>query len=172
MSASRRKARRVARRLEKVTAAAESSAAQLRSAEAQANQVANQASYTTLVSDSDGIVMTTLAEPGQVVSAGQPVVVWPRMARVKPPSIFPKAHWSDPQSCRHGAPLPQSAGSGRRDLARNSGVADPSPAPTKPATSSKVISRCSRWGPPVTVRVAQGEVAAPTAYGDSVGKLD
>ena len=61
--------------LEKATAAAESSAAQLRSAEAQANQIANQASYTTLVSDSDGIVMTTLAEPGQVVSAGQPVVV-------------------------------------------------------------------------------------------------
>lgn len=61
--------------LEKATAAAESSAAQLRSAEAQANQIANQASYTTLVSDSDGVVMTTLAEPGQVVSAGQPVVV-------------------------------------------------------------------------------------------------
>lgn len=61
--------------LEKATAAAESSAAQLRSAEAQASQIANQASYTTLVSDSDGIVMTTLAEPGQVVSAGQPVVV-------------------------------------------------------------------------------------------------
>jgi RND family efflux transporter MFP subunit len=61
--------------LEKATAAAESSAAQLRSAEAQANQIANQASYTTLASDSDGIVMTTLAEPGQVVSAGQPVVV-------------------------------------------------------------------------------------------------
>ena len=61
--------------LEKVTAAAESSAAKLRSAEAQANQIANQASYTTLASDSDGIVMTTLAEPGQVVSAGQPVVV-------------------------------------------------------------------------------------------------
>ena len=61
--------------LEKITAAAESSAAQLRSSEAQANQIANQASYTTLVSDSDGIVMTTLAEPGQVVSAGQPVVV-------------------------------------------------------------------------------------------------
>jgi len=61
--------------LEKVNAAAEGSAAQLRSAESQANQIANQASYTTLVSDSDGIVMTTLAEPGQVVSAGQTVVV-------------------------------------------------------------------------------------------------
>jgi RND family efflux transporter MFP subunit len=60
---------------ERADAAADSSAAQLRAAEAQENQIANQASYTTLVSDSDGIVMTTLAEPGQVVTAGQPVIV-------------------------------------------------------------------------------------------------
>lgn len=60
---------------EKATAAADSSAARLRSAEAQADQIANQAGYTTLVADSDGIVMSTLAEPGQVVSAGQAVVV-------------------------------------------------------------------------------------------------
>lgn len=54
--------------LEKVTAAAEASAAQ-------AEQLANQASYTTLVADADGIVMSTLAEPDQVVAAGQPVLV-------------------------------------------------------------------------------------------------
>ncbi|MBI2510978.1 MAG: efflux RND transporter periplasmic adaptor subunit [Opitutae bacterium] len=54
--------------LEKVTAAAEASAAQ-------AEQLANQASYTTLVADADGVVMSTLAEPGQVVAAGQPVLV-------------------------------------------------------------------------------------------------
>lgn len=54
--------------LEKVTAAAESSTAQ-------ADQLANQASYTTLYADADGVVMSTLAEPGQVVAAGQPVLV-------------------------------------------------------------------------------------------------
>jgi len=54
--------------LERAAAAAESSTAQ-------ANQIANQASYTTLVAESDGVVITTLAEPGQVVTAGQPVVV-------------------------------------------------------------------------------------------------
>jgi RND family efflux transporter MFP subunit len=64
--------------LEKATAAAESSAARLRSAEVQADQVANQATYTILGADSDGIVMTTLAEPGQVVSAGQTVIVLAR----------------------------------------------------------------------------------------------
>lgn len=54
--------------LEKATAAAETSAAQ-------AEQLANQASYTTLVADADGVVMSTLAEPGQVVAAGQSVLV-------------------------------------------------------------------------------------------------
>jgi RND family efflux transporter MFP subunit len=57
--------------LERATAAAESSAAQ-------AEQTANQASYTMLYADSDGVVMTTLADPGQVVAAGQPVVVLAR----------------------------------------------------------------------------------------------
>jgi RND family efflux transporter MFP subunit len=61
--------------LEKITAAADSSAAQLRLATAQAEQIANQAGYATLYADSDGIVMSTLAEPGQVVAAGQPVIV-------------------------------------------------------------------------------------------------
>lgn len=54
--------------LERAAAAAESSAAQ-------AEQLANQAGYTTLYADADGIVMSTLAEPGQVVAAGQPVLV-------------------------------------------------------------------------------------------------
>jgi len=54
--------------LEKATAAAETSAAQ-------AEQIANQAGYTTLYANTDGIVMTTLAEPGQVVAAGQAVLV-------------------------------------------------------------------------------------------------
>jgi RND family efflux transporter MFP subunit len=54
--------------LERAAAAAESSAAQ-------ADQAANQAGYTTLYADADGIVMSTLAEPGQVVAAGQPVLV-------------------------------------------------------------------------------------------------
>ncbi|HVU36104.1 MAG TPA: efflux RND transporter periplasmic adaptor subunit [Opitutaceae bacterium] len=57
--------------LERATAAAESSAAQ-------EEQAANQVGYTTLGADSDGVVMTTLGEPGQVVAAGQPVVALAR----------------------------------------------------------------------------------------------
>lgn len=47
-------------------------------AEAQAKLAKNQAAYTTLVADASGVVAAVLAEPGQVVSAGQAVI---RLAR-------------------------------------------------------------------------------------------
>ena len=46
----------------------------LKAAAAQAGLARNQANYTSLVSDRDGVVSATFAEVGQVVSAGQPVV--------------------------------------------------------------------------------------------------
>ena len=62
-------------------AAALAARAQLATAEAQARVSRNDAGYTLLVADADGTVSETLAEPGQVVSAGQPVV---RLARSGP----------------------------------------------------------------------------------------
>lgn len=55
-------------------AAADAAKAQLRAAEAQAEVAGNASGYAELVADGDGVVMETLAEPGQVVSAGQVVV--------------------------------------------------------------------------------------------------
>lgn len=49
-----------------------------RAAEAQAHLARNQASYTTLVADAPGVIAAVLAEPGQVVTAGQGVL---RLAR-------------------------------------------------------------------------------------------
>ncbi len=46
----------------------------LKSAAAQAGLARNQADYTSLLSDRSGVVSATLAEVGQVVSAGQPVL--------------------------------------------------------------------------------------------------
>lgn len=46
----------------------------LRAAAAQAGLARNQSAYTTLRADRDGVVAETLAEAGQVVSAGQPVL--------------------------------------------------------------------------------------------------
>lgn len=48
--------------------------AQLDAAQAQVSAQSNQAGYATLLADAAGVVTATLAEPGQVVAAGTPVV--------------------------------------------------------------------------------------------------
>jgi len=63
---------------DKVQAAAESARAELNAAEAQAGVARNETGYAVLLADADGVVVETLAEPGQVVGAGQVVV---RVAR-------------------------------------------------------------------------------------------
>lgn len=63
---------------DQIKAAADTAKAELSAAQAQANVAENATGYAVLLADADGVVMDTLAEPGQVVSAGQPVV---RLAR-------------------------------------------------------------------------------------------
>jgi RND family efflux transporter MFP subunit len=65
-------------RYEQAKAAIDSANAQLAAAEAQAQVARNESRYSLLLADNDGVVVETLAEPGQVVAAGQPVV---RLAR-------------------------------------------------------------------------------------------
>lgn len=62
-------------------ASADAANAQLAAAQAQAGVARNEAGYSVLLADADGIVVETLAEPGQVVAAGQTVV---RLARSGP----------------------------------------------------------------------------------------
>ncbi|NAO28863.1 efflux RND transporter periplasmic adaptor subunit [Pseudomonas syringae pv. dysoxyli] len=57
-----------------IKAAADSAKAQLNAAQAQANVARNATGYSTLPADADGVVVETLAEPGQVIGAGQVVV--------------------------------------------------------------------------------------------------
>lgn len=59
---------------DKVKAAAEAAKAELNAAEARADVARNETSYAVLLADADGMVVETLAEPGQVVNAGQVVV--------------------------------------------------------------------------------------------------
>src|SRR5207247_4395867 len=61
-------------RYDQAKAAADSAEAQLTAAEAQADVARNEAGYSRLLADADGTVVETLAEPGQVVAAGQTVV--------------------------------------------------------------------------------------------------
>ncbi|WP_210644894.1 efflux RND transporter periplasmic adaptor subunit [Pseudomonas sp. Tri1] len=63
---------------DQIKAAADTAKAQLSAAQAQADVARNASSYAVLLADADGVVMETLAEPGQVVSPGQTVV---RLAR-------------------------------------------------------------------------------------------
>src|SRR5436190_3666332 len=59
---------------DKVKAAAESARAELNAAKARADVARNETSYAVLLADADGVVVETLAEPGQVVAAGQVVI--------------------------------------------------------------------------------------------------
>ncbi|RDK07211.1 efflux RND transporter periplasmic adaptor subunit [Cupriavidus lacunae] len=63
---------------DQIKASADSARAQLRAEEAQADVARNASDYAVLPADADGVVVETLAEPGQVVNAGQVVV---RLAR-------------------------------------------------------------------------------------------
>ena len=63
---------------DKVKSAAEAASAELNAAEARADVARNETGYAVLFADADGVVVETLAEPGQVVDAGQVVV---RVAR-------------------------------------------------------------------------------------------
>jgi RND family efflux transporter MFP subunit len=56
------------------TTAAEAARARFNAAQAQADVAHNASTYATLLADANGVVVETLAEPGQVVSAGQVVV--------------------------------------------------------------------------------------------------
>ncbi len=59
---------------DQVKAAADAAKAQLAAVEAQAQVAKDEGDYSQLAADTDGIVVETLAEPGQVVAAGQTVV--------------------------------------------------------------------------------------------------
>lgn len=68
-------------RYEQAKAALDTAKAQLAAAQADAEVAENEAAYAVLVADADGTIVETLGEPGQVVSAGQPVV---RLAKAGP----------------------------------------------------------------------------------------
>ncbi|WP_082577410.1 MULTISPECIES: efflux RND transporter periplasmic adaptor subunit [unclassified Massilia] len=104
---------------EQLKAAADAATAQLSAAEAQYDVARNAAGYALLVADADGVVVDTLAEPGQVVGAGQPVVrlahAGPREAVVQLPETMRPRLGSQAQATLYGG---QAAGVARlRQLA-------------------------------------------------------
>jgi RND family efflux transporter MFP subunit len=92
---------------EKAKADADSARAELAAAEAQAQVARNQSNYSVLLADADGTVVETLAEPGQVVDAGQIVVrlahAGPREAAVFLPETSRPALGSVAEASLYGA---------------------------------------------------------------------
>lgn len=88
-------------------AAADGAQAQLDAALAQLRVAQDDSAYTTLVADADGTVMDTLAEPGQVVAAGQIVVrlahAGPREAAVNLPETVRPAVGSHATATLYGS---------------------------------------------------------------------
>ncbi len=65
-------------RYEQAKAALDTAQAQLAAAEAEADVAENAATYATMLAETDGMIIATSAEPGQVVAAGQTVVQFAR----------------------------------------------------------------------------------------------
>ncbi|KQM62654.1 hemolysin secretion protein D [Sphingomonas sp. Leaf16] len=104
-------------------AAADSARAQLAAAQAQARVARNEGGYGVLVADADGTVVETLAEPGQVVGAGQVVVriarSGPREASVQLPETVRPSIGSSAQARTYGG------AAGGATLRQLSDAADP-----------------------------------------------
>jgi RND family efflux transporter MFP subunit len=93
-------------RYEQAKSALDNAEAQLAAAEANAQLARNAENYSILVADADGVVMETLSEPGQVVSAGQTVVrlahAGPREASVDLPETVRPAIGSEATATLYG----------------------------------------------------------------------
>lgn len=76
--------------------------ARVEQARSQAALSENQASYTTLTADSDGVVVSVAADPGQVLTAGQPVL---RLARAGEKDVVINAPEGQLQRFRIGQPV-------------------------------------------------------------------
>ncbi|OUK58349.1 efflux RND transporter periplasmic adaptor subunit [Klebsiella pneumoniae] len=92
---------------DQINAAAEAARGDLSAAQAQANVAQNATGYAGLLADADGVVVETLAEPGQVVSAGQVVIrlarAGQREARVQLPETLRPAVGSEALATRYGS---------------------------------------------------------------------
>jgi len=152
-------------RYEQAKAALDTATAQLAAAEAEANVSENEAAYSVLVADADGTVIETLAEPGQVVSAGQAVVrlahAGPREAVVALPETIRPAIGSVVEASVYGS-------DGRRYTAHLRQLSDSADAQTRTYEARYVLdgeAAATPLGATVTIRLvnqaSQPEVEVP-----------
>lgn len=152
-------------RHEQTKAALDTARAQLASAEADARVAENEATYSVLVADSDGTVVETLGEPGQVVAAGQTVVriaqAGPREAVVALPETVRPPIGSSAEASLYGA-------DGQRYPARLRQLSDAADAQTRTYEARYVLAgdaASAPLGATVTVRL-EGRPANPAGQTD------
>lgn len=152
-------------RYEQAKAALDTASAQLAAAEADAKVAENAATYTVLLADSDGTVVATLGDPGQVVTAGQTVVqlaqAGPREAVVWLPETLRPDIGSEAQASVYGG----DGLSGKARLRQISDAADPQ---TRTYEARYVLDGAAASAPlgsTVTIKILdahrQSEVAVP-----------
>lgn len=152
-------------RYEQAKAALDTATAQLAAAEADAAVAENSASYTTLLADSDGTVVETLGDPGQVVTAGQTVVqlakAGPREAVVWLPETLRPRVGSEAQARVYGS-------DGLSGNARLRQISDSADSQTRTYEARYVLegrAASAPLGSTVTIKILdadrQSEVAIP-----------
>ncbi len=133
-----------ASRYDQAKADADAARAQLDAAVAQAEVARNNASYAVLVADADGVVVETLAEPGQVVTAGQVVVrlahAGPREATISLPETIRPAMGSTARATLYG-------GSGDVGSARLRQLSDAADAQTRTFDARYVLEGAAANAP-------------------------
>ncbi|TYO64304.1 efflux RND transporter periplasmic adaptor subunit [Bradyrhizobium hipponense] len=144
-------------RYEQAKAASDTAKAQLAAAEADARVAENQETYSVLVASADGTVTQTLGEPGQVVSAGQPVIrlaeAGPREAVVTLPEKVRPAIGSVAEASLYGS-------DGRRWTAHLRQLSDSADAQTRTYEARYVLdgeAAAAPLGATVTIRLASQE---------------
>jgi RND family efflux transporter MFP subunit len=152
-------------RYDQAKAALDTAEAQLAAAEAEARVAENEATYSVLLADTDGTVIETIGEPGQVVSAGQPVVrlaqAGPREAVVSLPETIRPAIGSVAEASVYGS-------DGRRYAAHLRQLSDSADAQTRTYEARYVLdgeAAAAPLGATVTLRLigqaSQPEVQVP-----------
>ena len=147
---------------DQIKAAADTAKAQLSAAHAQADVASNASGYAVLLADADGVVVETLAEPGQVVSPGQPVLrlarAGQREAIVHLPETLRPAPGSTAQATLYG----NTTGAVTAKLRLLSDSADRM---TRTFEARYVLEGAlanAPIGSTVTLRIAEGAVQRPT----------
>lgn len=147
---------------DQIKAQADEAQAQLAAAESQENTARNASDYSVLLADASGVVVETLAEPGQVVAAGQTVVrlahAGPREASINlPENVHPMIGSLGKATLYTDG---QTASNAR--LRQLSAVADPQ---TRTYEARYVLAGAAAQAPlgsTVTISIAGNEQSTPT----------